>query len=75
LELGLLSLAKTANPEHMKTNAELDFAIYEKDMGFLKKFQQIEDYGEHSRFPVFARKRSLWQNLFTLIYSPFIQFI
>src|SRR4051812_46219160 len=32
LELGLLPLPKTANPQHMKTNAAVDFAISEKDM-------------------------------------------
>jgi diketogulonate reductase-like aldo/keto reductase len=53
LELGLLPLPKTANPQHMKTNAEVNFVIAEEDMEQLKKVQQIENYGEHSRFPVF----------------------
>jgi diketogulonate reductase-like aldo/keto reductase len=56
LQLDLLPLPKTANPQHMKTNAEVDFVIAEDDMEFLKNMQPIQDYGEHSRFPVFGRK-------------------
>src|SRR3954452_21095326 len=56
LQLNLLPLPKTANPEHMKSNAEVDFVIAEDDMGFLKKMRRIEDYGEHSKFPVFGKK-------------------
>jgi diketogulonate reductase-like aldo/keto reductase len=58
LQLGLLPLPKTANPKHMKTNAELDFVISEVDMDFLQKMQQIEHYGEASMFPVYGVKRS-----------------
>jgi diketogulonate reductase-like aldo/keto reductase len=56
LQLDLLPLPKTANPAHMKTNAEVDFHISEDDMAFLKNMQPIEDYGEHSKFPVYGRK-------------------
>lgn len=56
LQLGLLPLPKTTNPQHMKINAEVDFVISEEDMEFLKNAEQIEDYGEHSKFPVFGRK-------------------
>src|SRR4030095_12087247 len=56
LQLGLLPLPKTANPQHMKTNADVDFVISEGDMEFLKNMEQIEDYGEHSKFPVFGGK-------------------
>jgi diketogulonate reductase-like aldo/keto reductase len=55
LQLSLLPLPKTANPQHMKTNAEVDFVIAEEDMKFLKTLEQIEHYGEHSKFPVFGR--------------------
>jgi len=55
LQLDLLPLPKTANPQHMKTNAEVDFVISEEDMEFLKNVQQIEDYGEHSKFPVYGK--------------------
>ena len=54
LQLGLLPLPKTANPEHMKTNAAVDFEISEEDMEVLKNMERIEDYGEASKFPVFA---------------------
>ena len=55
LQLGLLPIAKTANPEHMKTNADVNFEISEEDMEFLKNMEQIEDYGEASVFPVYAK--------------------
>ena len=53
LQLGLLPLPKTANPEHMKENAGVDFEISEADMNDLKNVEQIEDYGEASVFPVY----------------------
>ena len=56
LQLDLLPLPKTANQEHMKSNAEVDFVISEEDMEFLKNMEQIEHYGEHSKFPVYAGK-------------------
>lgn len=56
LQLDLIPLPKTANPQHMKTNAELNFVIAEEDMAFLKNMQPIKDYGEHSKFPVFGKK-------------------
>lgn len=58
LQFDLLPLPKTANPQHMKTNAEVDFNISVKDMELLKNLKQIEDYGEHSKFPVYAEKRN-----------------
>jgi len=56
LELALLPLPKTANPQHMKTNAEVDFVISGADMEVLKNVRQIQDYGENSRFPVYGKK-------------------
>jgi len=56
LQLDLLPLPKTANPHHMKTNAEVDFVISEKDMEFLMNMRPIEHYGEASKFPVFGKK-------------------
>jgi diketogulonate reductase-like aldo/keto reductase len=53
LQLGLLPLPKTANPEYMKENAGVDFEISEADMNDLKNVEQIEDYGEASVFPVY----------------------
>lgn len=43
IELGLLPLPKTANPAHMKNNAEVDFEIYVEDMEVLKSMEQIRD--------------------------------
>lgn len=56
IQLGLLPLPKTANPDHMKNNAELDFEISDSDMDILKNMKPIEDYGEASVFPVFSGK-------------------
>jgi diketogulonate reductase-like aldo/keto reductase len=53
LQLDLLPLPKTANPDHMKDNADVDFAISEEDMELLKDMERIEDYGEASVFPVY----------------------
>lgn len=56
LQLGLLPLPKTANSEHMKTNAAVDFVISEEDMQFLENVEQIKDYGEAGKFPVYGGK-------------------
>ena len=56
LELGTVALPKTANPEHMKANAEVDFKISPADMEILMHTAPIEDYGEFSYFPVFSGK-------------------
>jgi diketogulonate reductase-like aldo/keto reductase len=56
LQLGLLALPKTANPVHMKENADVDFVISEADMEILKNMEQIEDYGDASMFPVYGGK-------------------
>ncbi|AQP43231.1 aldo/keto reductase [Streptococcus gallolyticus] len=55
IQLGLVALPKTANPEHMKSNAELDFVISDEDMAILKNID-FKDYGEFSGFPVFNGK-------------------
>ena len=56
LQLGTISLPKTGNPEHMKTNAEVDFEISAEDMEVLKNFKKIESYGAASGFPVYGGK-------------------
>ena len=53
LQLDLLPLPKTANPDHMKDNADVDFVISEADMERLKNMERIKDYGEASVFPVY----------------------
>jgi diketogulonate reductase-like aldo/keto reductase len=55
LQLGTVSLPKTANPEHMRSNAEVDFVISDEDMAALQGLRDV-NYGEHSHFPVYSRK-------------------
>lgn len=56
LQLGLLPLPKTANPEHMKSNADVDFEISSEDMETLQNVPRIEDYGKDGAMPVFTKK-------------------
>lgn len=56
LQLGMVALPKTTDPEHMKNNADVDFEISDEDMDLLKSAQKIESYGEYSVFPVFSGK-------------------
>ena len=58
LQLGTLPLPKTANPEHMRTDAAVDFEISETDMEVLKNVRRIQNYGESSLFPVYGGKMS-----------------
>ncbi|WP_109031213.1 aldo/keto reductase [Streptomyces rubrogriseus] len=55
LQLGTVSLPKTANPEHMRSNAQVDFEITDDDMDVLRGLRDV-DYGEHSAFPVYSGK-------------------
>jgi diketogulonate reductase-like aldo/keto reductase len=55
LQLGTVSLPKTANPEHMRSNAEVDFVVSDEDMAALQGLRDV-DYGEHSIFPVYSGK-------------------
>ena len=56
IQLGMSVLPKTANPDHMRNNADVDFVIPDKDMTSLREIDPIKNYGEHSFFPVFGRK-------------------
>lgn len=56
VQLGTVSLPKTANKDHMKTNADVDFEISAEDMEILKNFKKIENYGANSGFPVYGGK-------------------
>jgi diketogulonate reductase-like aldo/keto reductase len=49
-------LPKTADPDHMRSNAAVDFEISEEDMATLKDAAPIAHYGESSHFPVFGGK-------------------
>ncbi|MET3934716.1 aldo/keto reductase [Arthrobacter sp. OAP107] len=55
LQLGTVSLPKTANPEHMRSNAQVDFEITQQDMTTLRDLR-AQDYGENSAFPVYSGK-------------------
>ena len=54
LQLGMITLPKTANPEHMKSNADVDFEISSEDMEALKHAERIHDYGDAGIFPVYG---------------------
>ena len=56
LQLGAVSLPKTADPAHMKRNSEVDFEISEQDMEVLKSVKPIESYGKSGVFPVYGGK-------------------
>lgn len=56
LQLDMIVLPKTANPEHMKSNADVDFVISDGDMETLKNFKKIESYGDAAGFPVYGGK-------------------
>lgn len=56
IQLGMIVLPKTANAEHMKDNAEVEFIISDEDMEILKNVPKIKDYGKHRFFPVFGGK-------------------
>lgn len=57
LQLGTVSLSKSSNPDHIRSNVQLDFTISQEDMAGLENIGQ--DYGEDSRWPVFSRKKKL----------------
>ena len=51
LQLGAVSLPKSTNPAHIRSNADLNFSISEDDMEALRTIKL--DYGDDSSFPVF----------------------
>ena len=55
-QLSTVVLPKSVNPEHMKQNAELNFAISDEDMKTLENIHNF-NYGSSSHFPVFGGKR------------------
>ncbi|QXT62877.1 aldo/keto reductase [Tessaracoccus palaemonis] len=55
LQLGTVSLPKTANPDHMRSNAQVDFTISDEDMTTLLNLRAAE-YGASSAFPVYSGK-------------------
>lgn len=57
LQLGTVSLPKSSNPEHIRSNVQLGFTISDEDMTALQSIGQ--DYGEDSRWPVFSGKKQI----------------
>ena len=55
LQLGTVSLPKTGNPDHMRSNARVDFVISDEDMDALGNLHE-RDYGDSSAFPVYSGK-------------------
>ena len=53
LQLGAVSLPKTENPDHMRSNADVDFVIAESDMIALRELR-ARDYGASSVFPIYG---------------------
>jgi len=53
-QLGTIVIPKTANPDHMRSNAAIDFVISAEDMETLKHMKKIESYGEFGVFPVYG---------------------
>ena len=56
IQLGMIVLPKTADPDHMRTNADVEFEISDADMEILKHADRIDNYGDSSFFPVFGGK-------------------
>ena len=56
IQLGMIVLPKTADPDHMRTNADVEFEISDADMEILKHSDRIDNYGDSSFFPVFGGK-------------------
>lgn len=57
LQLGAVSLPKSSNPDHIRSNVQLGFTISEEDMAVLAGLGQ--DYGADSWFPVFSGKKQV----------------
>src|SRR5699024_9898121 len=53
LQLDTVSQPKNANPDHMRSNAQVDFEISDDDMVTLRDLEDV-DYGERSAFPVYS---------------------
>jgi diketogulonate reductase-like aldo/keto reductase len=55
IQLGTVSLPKTANPDHMRSNAQVDFVISDDDMTTLRDLT-ARDYGDSATIPVYSGK-------------------
>ncbi|CAB0873181.1 aldo/keto reductase [Corynebacterium diphtheriae] len=55
LQLGFISLPKSATNEHIDSNADVEFEISDEDMETLNNLAPLENYGEDGPFPVFDK--------------------
>ncbi|MBT2475808.1 aldo/keto reductase [Microbacterium sp. ISL-103] len=55
IQLGAVSLPKTSNLEHLRSNADVDFVISDADMQVLSNLV-LRDYGDSAAFPVYSGK-------------------
>jgi diketogulonate reductase-like aldo/keto reductase len=56
---GLLPLPKTANPDHLRRNADVDFVISDDDMDLLRAVEPVTDYGRANMMPVYGGRINL----------------
>lgn len=56
LQLGLVSLPKTANIERLRSNSEVDFVISDEDMKTLVEIDKIHSYGNADIFPCYSKQ-------------------
>ena len=56
IQLNTIVLPRTANHDHRRSNADVDFVISDEDRETLKKRKKIESYGQSSVFPVYDGK-------------------
>lgn len=55
IQLGMVTLPKSTNAEHIKSNTEVNFIISDEDMEILKAAKTM-DYGQDIAWPVFAKR-------------------
>ena len=60
VELNMVTLPKSTNIAHMKSNGDLDFNISEEDMERLVKLDKIKDYGKDDWYPVFSKGKQIF---------------
>ena len=56
IQLNTIVLPRTANPNHRRSNADVDFVISDEDRETLKKMKKSESYGKSSVFSVYDGK-------------------
>lgn len=59
LQLGLVPLPKSADPDHLRENAEVDFTISDEDMDLLRGVEPLTDYGDHRALTIYGGHRDV----------------